>query len=125
MFLDLLKSSLEFFHIELTILVLVQKGEDSSDTVFGSNFTDGFGSDLKELLEFDGSVGFFKLVDNTHDKWVSSFDSQFLEDLVDFSGINGSTSVFVENFEGLLEIFVVFWVKSVFPVGKGWFWADL
>lgn len=69
------KSSLELFEVDGSVLILVNQGEDSSDSVLGSDLSDWSSGEFDELIEFNGSVGFFEFVDDTNDEWVSSINS--------------------------------------------------
>lgn len=70
-FLDWLETVFEFFEINVSIFVLIEKGEDSSDTILGFDLTDGSSGDFDKFFELDGSVGFFEFVDDANDEWVS------------------------------------------------------
>lgn len=69
------KSVFEFFEVDGSVFVLIQKSENSSDSVLGSDFSDSSSGDVNEFVEFNGSIGFFKFVDNTDDEWVSSVNT--------------------------------------------------
>jgi hypothetical protein len=57
-------------------------------------------------------------MDKTKNEGISLIESQLLKSLVDFSGINTSTSVLIKNIESFSEFVVVFLSKSVFPAGS-------
>ena len=77
------------------------------------------GDDLKELVELDGSVQGAEAVDHLEDDLATALEPEFFEDFFDFFGIDGSSSVGVEEFEGGLEFFVVVLGNAVLPAGLG------
>ena len=86
----LLGDDLEFFEVNCSVLVLIEKGEDSSETVLGLSLTNLGSNDINELVEPDGFVLFSEAVDELEDEGISFVQPQFFEDLVDLNGINAS-----------------------------------
>lgn len=115
--LQILGNCLEFLKVNDAVLVLVKNGEHSLKAVLGFNLADLGAHEVDEFVEADGFSFVSEAVDELQDEGVSAVDSQLLEDLGDFNGINGSTAVLVKHFEGLLEFVVVLGGKSVSPVG--------
>ena len=56
-------------------------------------------------------------MDEAEDEGVSLFQSYLFEDFVDFSGINGSTVILIEDVEGILKLLIIFGGESVLPGG--------
>lgn len=69
------KSILELFEVDHSVLVFVQKGKHSSDSVLGSDLSDWSSGDVNEFVEFNGSIGFFKSVDDSNDEGISSINA--------------------------------------------------
>ena len=109
-------NALEFFKVNNSVIILIEKSENSLDSVLGLDFTNLAGSNINELLESDGFALFFKTIDDPQDVRASSVDSQFLKNLIDFRWVDGATAILIKDFEGLLELVVVFRGESVFPL---------
>jgi hypothetical protein len=116
---ELFGDSFELFEVDGSVLVLVEQGEHLLEAVLGLGLTDSVTDDVEELVEVDGSVLVSKSDDEGEDEGVSLVKAEFFKGFVDFSGIDGAASVFVEDFEGVLEFFVVLGGEAVFPVGEG------
>lgn len=117
----LLGDGLELLEIDGSVLVLVVERKHAAESVFGLGFTNLRADDAEEFLEADWLVLVSKRVDERKDEGISLIQAQFLEDLVDLSRIDGSTSVLVEHLEGTLEVLVVLGSEAIFPgkLGRG------
>lgn len=117
-FVELLGDSLELLEVNGSVLVLVVEGKNSLKAVSGLGLTDPGGDGIEELFEVDGFVLISESVDKAENEGVSLVEAEFLEDLVDLQGVDGSASVLIEHFEGVLEVFVVLREEAVLP-GSG------
>lgn len=122
----LLRDKFELFEVHSSVLVLVEKGEDFAKSVFGLGLTNFATNELKELGKSDGFIFVSETGDKTDNEGVSLVKTKFFKSLVDFCGVNAAALIFVEDLEGVLELFVVFGSESVLP-GKssslGWLWG--
>jgi hypothetical protein len=114
-FVELFGDDFEFFEIDGSILVLVEQSEDSLEPVLGFGLTNARGDDVEELLEGDGLVLIPKTVDERKDEGIALVESELLQNLVDFSWVDGAAVVLIEDLEGVLELLVILTQESVFP----------
>lgn len=117
-FVESLGNGLELFEFDNSIFILVVHSEHSLKTLLGLGLTNSRADDVEELFEGDGVVGISQGVDKGQNEGVSLIEAELLQNLVDFSRINGATSVLIEDFEGLLEILVVLTEESLLPGGR-------
>jgi len=108
---------LELLEVNDSVLVLVEEFEDSLNAVLGLDLSDLTGSNVDKLFKTDGLALFFETVDDPEDVGASSVDSQLLQHLIDFGGINGATSVLIKHLEGVLEFVIVLRSETVLPLG--------
>lgn len=119
--LHLLSNSLKLLEINHSALVLVVKSENSLQAVLSLSLTHAGCNNVDEFIESDGFVLVSQGVDEGQNEGISAIESQFLNNLVDFSGINGSTAVLIKDFEGLLELVPVFSIEAIFPSSRSGF----
>jgi hypothetical protein len=117
-FVELLGDGLELLEVNCSVLVLVVEGKDSLKAVSGLGLTDLGGDSIEELFEVDGLVLILKSVDKVEDEGVSLVEAEFLEDLVNLHGVDGSATVLIEHLKGVLEFVVVLSGETVLP-GSG------
>ena len=99
---------LELLEIDEPVLVLVEKAEHGPQAVLGLGFTNARADDVQEFLEGDGVVGISEPMNQRQNERISLVEAQFFKNLVDFNGVDSAAAVLVENFEGVLELFVIF-----------------
>ena len=73
--------------------------------------------DLEELVELDGAVEGSESLDHLEHDGAAALETELLEHLLDFFGVDGSSSVGVEQLEGLLEGVIVVLADAVSPGG--------
>ena len=117
-FVELPGDGLELLEVDGSVLVLVIEGKNSSKAVSGLSLTNSGGDDIEELIEADRLVLVLKPIDKAQNEGVSLVKAEFLEDLVDLHGVDGSTAVLIEHLEGVLEFFVVLSSETILP-GSG------
>jgi hypothetical protein len=117
----LFSNHLELLEVNCTILILVEEGEDSSDSVLGLGLSDFRGNDVKELVESYRLVLLFEPIDEIQDKWVSTIQSELFENFVDFHWVNSAAPILIKDFEGLLQLIVIDSIKSILPLRRNWF----
>ena len=105
--LKIFSDAFELFKVDHSVIVLVEKSENSLDSVLGLAFTNLTGSNVNELIKIDGFALLFKAVDDPQNVGASSVDSQFFKNLIDFWGINCAATILIKDFEGLLELVIV------------------
>jgi hypothetical protein len=54
-------------------------------------------------------------VDEGEDEGVTLVQTELVQDLVDFGGVDGAAAVLVEDLEGLLQVLVVLGSEAVLP----------
>ena len=112
---ELFGDSFELFEVDGSVLILVEQCEHFSEAVLGLGLSNSGTDDVKEFVEVDGFVLISKPGDEGENERISLVKAEFFEGFVDFGGIDGSTSVLVEDLEGVLEFFVVLCGETVFP----------
>lgn len=70
---------LELFEIDDPVFILVEDGEDPSESVLGLGLSDFVSHHIQELVEVDGFVLILEGSDQTQDEGVSLVDSQFFK----------------------------------------------
>jgi hypothetical protein len=113
----LLGNSLELLEVNHSVLVLVEKGEDSLEAILGLGLTNSGGNDVDELILTDGFVLILETGDEVQNEWVSLVKAQLLKNFVDLNWINGSTAILIEDLEGVDELIVVLSSETVLPSG--------
>lgn len=112
---ELLGNNLELLEIDGSILVLIEQSKDPLEPILCFGLTNARGDDAEELFEGDGFVLISKPVDEGKDEGVALVESELLQNLVDFSWIDGSAVVLVEHLEGALELLVILTRESILP----------
>ena len=108
-FMDPFANGFEIFVVNDSVLISIEDGEDSFQSVLGFGFSNFVSNAVKELFEIDGFVLVFETNDQAQDEGISFINAQLFESFADLRGIDTSTVVFVKDFKGVLEISVVFW----------------
>ena len=115
----LLRDNFELFEVHSSVLVLVEKGEDFAKSILGLGLTNFATNEVEELGESDRFIFVSETGDKTDNEGVSLVKTKFFKSLVDFCGVNAAALIFVEDLEGVLELFVVWGGGSVCR-GKCW-----
>lgn len=78
-FLNPFSNCFEFLEINDSVFILVENGEDSSQTVFSLSLSNSATDGIEELFETDWFVLVSKASDETQNEGISFVDSQFFE----------------------------------------------
>ena len=110
---------LDLIIVDVVIIIDVQVFEDGSDAVFGLHVTDFVGDEANKVIEVDGFFPNSKAVDDVVEEGAFSGFAEFFHDFGDFLGVDVAGVVFIEEFEGIAKLFVVFRVELFFPGESG------
>lgn len=112
---NLLCNCLKLLEVHHPVLVLVVEREHLLDAVLGLGLTHSGADDVKEFGELDGLVLVAEALNEVEDEGVALVEAELIKDLVDFGGVDCAAAVLVEDFEGLLEFFVVLRREAFLP----------
>jgi hypothetical protein len=98
---ELLGNYLELLEVNCPVLILVEKGEDSSDAVLGLGLSNSGSDDVNELIQSDRFVLILEAEDQVEDEGVSLVQAELFKNFVDLNGINSSTVILVKDLESV------------------------
>ena len=99
--------SLEAVKVDHSVSFGVPQVEYFLESLPGFIITNLRADDLQELIELDGPVELSESVDHLEDDLAAAGQTQLLQHLFNLAGINGSSSVLIEQIEGFFQGVVI------------------
>ena len=112
---ELTSNTLELLKIDDSVFIFVKKSIDSSYSILSLGLSNFWGNGVNKLIKVNWLIFVLNPIDKTENERISFVEAEFFKNFVDFSRVNGSTSVLIKDLKGVFELFIILWSEAILP----------